>query len=133
MAGKALSQAPNNDKTRSYRTFNPSIDNPIERLDDSLRSLDFLAMAVDKTASDFLDEKMDLPEQRGLANLLRMVRREINDVTQYLDDQGVESLLECQPRQERHGEDAAVLGMVADMFKSKNTGEAAEGEEVAYG
>ena len=115
-------------ESKEYKTFNPLIDNPIDRLDDTLNALDFLGGVLDATATVEINEMLISSEQRGLAHILKSLRREINDVTQFLDDQGVDRLVKCHPRREREDEGLEVLSMVAGLATRKAGGNAEGGE-----
>ena len=85
-------------KSNEYRTFNPSTVNPVDRLDEVTESLEFLAGALEQTATEDIDLMLVASRQRGLAHILDALRREVGDVTRFLDDKGVDTLAKCSPR-----------------------------------
>lgn len=102
--------------SNKYRTFNPVIDNPVDRLEEAVESLEFLAGTLEQTATEDIDMMLVASRQRGLAHILGAIRREIEDVTRFMDDNGVDKLVRCSPRREHKdaGKEAVslLLGMI---------------------
>ena len=57
-------------KSNGYRTFSPLTVNPVDRLDETVDSLEFLAGALEQTATEDIDLMLVASRQRGLAHIL---------------------------------------------------------------
>ena len=61
-------------ESNEYRTSNPLTANPIDCLDETVDSLEFLAGALEQTATEDIDLMLVASRQRGLAHILDTLR-----------------------------------------------------------